>query len=419
MGIKYPCGVCKKVVKSRDKALCCDLCQNWVHIKCNYITPNEYENYKNDPADWYCIKCIRNILPFSNVDNGDFYRTRHALDINNNVTLSFKEKANDIIDSLQESSNAEQQNLSYYNVDDSNKLKINENSLKILHLNISSITSHIDNLKTLLSLLKKKFDIICLSETRIFKNLLPTLNIQFSGYNFEYVPTESKTGGVGMYLSSKLNYKLRPDLKIYKTKELESLFVELLFPKRKNIIVGCVYKHPNMTTQDFNDNYLELFLHETIHEKKQIIIAGDFNFNLLKYSHHNGTSNFVDKMFSYNFIPKILHPTRITPSSATLIDNIFINTEEYQKISGNLLASLSDHLAQFLFLQNFFETLSAEKTDFKRDFKNFDDNKFKTDFTNIDWSIIYADTKPNIDIGFRKVLQKTESLLDKHAPKRK
>ena len=41
-------------------------------------------------------------------------------------------------------------------------------------------------------------------------------------------------------------------------------------------------------------------------------------------------------------------PTRITPPSSTLIDNIFKNTVNESLVSGNLTFSISDHLAQFL-----------------------------------------------------------------------
>ena len=37
-------------------------------------------------------------------------------------------------------------------------------------------------------------------------------------------------------------------------------------------------------------------------------------------------------------------PTRITDRSATLIDNIFLNTQRHKQTSGNLTTSISDHL---------------------------------------------------------------------------
>ena len=58
-----------------------------------------------------------------------------------------------------------------------------------------------------------------------------------------------------------------------------------------------------------------------------IIIAGYLNIDLLKYSSHNETTNFLDHMFLNNVIPKITLPIRITEKSAALIDQIFTHID--------------------------------------------------------------------------------------------
>ena len=55
---------------------------------------------------------------------------------------------------------------------------------------------------------------------------------------------------------------------------------------------------------------------------------GDYNINLLNYDVHNNTAEFTDMMYANSFIPLVTRPTRITQSSATLIDNIFTNDLE-------------------------------------------------------------------------------------------
>ena len=49
-------------------------------------------------------------------------------------------------------------------------------------------------------------------------------------------------------------------------------------------------------------------------------------------------------MYSGSFSPHITIPTRITPRSSTLIDNIFTDTVNESLVSGNV----TDYLAQFL-----------------------------------------------------------------------
>ena len=57
-------------------------------------------------------------------------------------------------------------------------------------------------------------------------------------------------------------------------------------------------------------------------------------------------------MGSYFFQPYISQPTRITDHSATLIDNIFLNTLEHFVISGNIVYDMTDHLPNFLIFDN-------------------------------------------------------------------
>ena len=52
-------------------------------------------------------------------------------------------------------------------------------------------------------------------------------------------------------------------------------------------------------------------------------LCGDFNVDLLKYDKHAGTNEFIDLLSSYMYLPYILHPTRVTSHSQTIIDNIF------------------------------------------------------------------------------------------------
>ena len=144
----------------------------------------------------------------------------------------------------------------YYDVDDLNKIVINQSDLTVIHLNISSLALHIDKLKLFLSLIKTKFDIICISESRITKNNSLTTNINIPGYNFEHTPTESKAGGSLMYISDKISYKLCNDLNIYCSKQLESVFIEVLIPNKQNQLIGTVYKHPSMNVSKFNHEYL-------------------------------------------------------------------------------------------------------------------------------------------------------------------
>ena len=59
--------------------------------------------------------------------------------------------------------------------------------------------------------------------------------------------------------------------KDYKSAELESTFIEIINYKKSNIIVGCIYRHPAMDLNEFND-YLNELLHNLSSENKSLVI---------------------------------------------------------------------------------------------------------------------------------------------------
>lgn len=92
----------------------------------------------------------------------------------------------------------------YYSIEDLNKLKTDKHGFCILHLTISSLSSQTDDLKLFLSLLTARVD-ICISESRISQNNLPTTNLDIPGCNIEQTPTESSAGGIIIYIYLKIS----------------------------------------------------------------------------------------------------------------------------------------------------------------------------------------------------------------------
>ena len=61
-------------------------------------------------------------------------------------------------------------------------------------------------------------------------------------------------------MNEKFSYVKWNDLNISLDNNLESTFIEVNLPKKKNFICGCIYKHPKIPTADFNSKYLTLHL---------------------------------------------------------------------------------------------------------------------------------------------------------------
>ena len=128
----------------------------------------------------------------------------------------------------------------------------------------------------------------------------------------------------------------------------------------------------------------------------------------------------MDFFASNPFLLYILQPTRITSHSKTLIDNIFTNITLSDSISGNLTATISDHLPQFLIVPNIFSNPPSNKSNiYERDWSNFDQENFILDYFSIDWNETLKIEEQNIDYSTEIFLNKINELLDNFAPFKK
>ena len=113
------------------------------------------------------------------------------------------------------------------------------------------------------------------------------------------------------------------------TSFIECLFVEIRISRSQIIIIGSVYKPPNTNLDLFNAEWVSILNAIDQFKNTIVLIAGDFNLNLLKHNHHGPTGEFFNNLLLYNFVPTISVPTRVSLTSATLIDNIFLNCLKY------------------------------------------------------------------------------------------
>ena len=219
-----------------------------------------------------------------------------------------------------------------------------------------------------------------------------------------------------------IEHKRRFDLeaKMYEAGKLEGVFLEILNGKKKNEIVGCIYRHPTMEIKPFNENYFEDFITKITNEKKICYLAGDFNINLLQSETDSNIKDFFDILTSNLFVPHITFPSRITNRSQTLIDNIFSNNPDFESCtSGNFTFSISDHLAQFLIVP------SADKRPPKihnikvRDKRNYSHEELVADIINVDWGAVLQSERADPNHSFQQFNAKVNEILDKHMPWRK
>ena len=359
------CGVCNRKINKNNLFITCSLCNDKIHCRCNTF---DYETYKQlitiPNSQIFCINCKEDNIPFQKLHEHQFQVIcetgvcKDSEHLNISIANNYLKKYFDDINNLSISSSDDDfllanLNCKYYDIPSFVKFKKHNKQLSIFHLNIASLHKHKDELETLFEMLECNFDFVGLTETKI-KEKTPTFNIDLHGYKPPFsTPTDADKGGAILYIKNHFVTNRRTDLEIflYKSKELESVFVEICNNNQRNIVVGCIYRHPNMDLKLFNTQYFHPLLSKLDYESKRIFFVGDFNIDLMKVDHNPETTTFFDRLTSSLLVPHIIHPTRYTSHSKTLIDNIFSNSTNFlEDISGNLTVAISDYLPQFLFM---------------------------------------------------------------------
>ena len=202
------CTICTKKVYNHNKALCCDLCDEWVHIKCNLLDDKVYRYHqKNQEAPFCCLKCIENSIPFSSLNDNQFniavnQGVNYLVETNlqyHSIEMDKKlfEQINKAV-SIQSDENEDEDDIEtymdckYYGIDDfKNKKFKSDKTFSVLHLNIHSIQCHLKELRYILAMLEFEFDFICISESKLVKGIEPKVDITLPGYQPpEGTPTE-------------------------------------------------------------------------------------------------------------------------------------------------------------------------------------------------------------------------------------
>ena len=222
---KFPCRICAKNVHDKDKAVKCDLCKLWIHIKCNNLNYLDYRYLQKSDESWYCIEYCSTIFPFnSSSSNKNFLACctttdsdiRQWKNIENDPDslLSFKPFSNlellvSQFNNATPENNSDPEKISsckYYDIEEMRNIEIPHKNklLSLFHKNACSLNKNFSisiNLQHLLTCTKKKFDIIAISETRITKQVSLLNNLNLNNYSFEFIPTETSAGGIRLYIA--------------------------------------------------------------------------------------------------------------------------------------------------------------------------------------------------------------------------
>ena len=218
----------------------------------------------------------------------------------------------------------------------------------MIHFNVRSIPKNLQAFEIFMRNLWINFTILAFSETWLTSYNNTLYNID--GYNAENVyRTNRKGGGVSLYIREHVSYTTRIDIDIF-NEIMESKFVEIdkkCISADRNVIIGVIYRPPNSDVVQFT-SLINGVLQKIKMENKKCFLLGDYNINLFNAEKHHPTSEFLENMFSYEYIPLINKPTRDSGHTASLIDNIYCNQIPSEStLSGLFYTDISDHYPIF------------------------------------------------------------------------
>ena len=173
---KFPCKICVKNVSENVKAVHCDLCEHWVHIKCNNLNYLHCRYLQNSNESWYYIECCSTIFPFDSLSSNKNFlacctntdnNTAQWIDLENDhiSSLSLKPSSNlellvnQFNNATPENSNDPEKVCSskYYDIEEMHNIQIphKNKSLSLFHINACSLNKNFDDLQHLLNCTKK------------------------------------------------------------------------------------------------------------------------------------------------------------------------------------------------------------------------------------------------------------------------
>ena len=179
---------------------------------------------------------------------------------------------------------------------------------------------------------------ICLTKTRLSDRNLNLCSL--SGYCLFYCNSKTKAGGSAIYVSDCIDCQQLDNVK-NNGDGCEHVWVKLNFNKNESLIVGAICRHPFSKIKLFEDAFVNVI--KPINPN--YIALGDYNINNNKGASSQNTSNYFNHMSSFGFLQLIIKPTRISKTSSTIINHIYIKTCLLNYASPVILyKDASDHL---------------------------------------------------------------------------
>ena len=287
--------------------------------------------------------------------------------------------------------------------------KRNTTDLMMVHLNINSCQNKLDDLILLNKELKSH--VIFLSETKIDSSYT-SAQVALEGYHTYRKDRKKGGGGLMAYFSSKMVSRHVKLPKHYKL--LEVLAINATINNNDVLFVG-IYRTPKATGTDYyrklEEEFNSLCMWATM-ECNTLILTGDLNLDRLRPERTEGKILLsLEEVYGLECLIK--DPTRITPTSETLLDVILTNKPELFKTSGVLNPEMSDHHLVYWIMKERVSQHERKVVTF-RSTRTLDVEKLNEDLSCAPWNVM--DTFDTLDEKYLFWESLLNTIVEKHMP---
>ena len=221
---------------------------------------------------------------------------------------------------------------------------------------------------------------------------------------------------MGILVQCVLRYRVREDLSS-RLPESECITIDIALRNGEHCLVSSMYRLPNSEISMFLASYSSILCAMKKDGPKGLIIGLDHNMDFLKAQQHHLTNEFIQLNLDFGMVPTITRPTRITNSTATLIDNIIVSQSFCGGyISSIIINNISDHLPTACVLKS----LRAESHEpleiTSRDTRPKNLTALKRALNNKDWAEELSSESPSINMDH--VHNTLTSIIDSCIPMR-
>ena len=409
---RYPCGTCCYAVSKGQRAIYCERCLFWIHLKCEpHISIAMYKELGASDEPWFCSNCttlINNendecLLRFSD----SYFETSFDSTPENysgyNFSDSFFDSSISSTSTTAESeTNDQEDECDYLNECREYRLKHLKNC-HFAYLNVNSIRYKMKEVQSVIHLLQPV--VFTAAETKI-DDSFTTAQFHINGYHPPLRRDRNANGGgLLTYVRSDIPCQ-RLD---FQTSLVETLTMEIVLNKTK-WVVASVYKPPKVTDYQFQSE-MEPLLERLTSLYDRILVLGDMNFDLMKPEKSQALQ---DLMNLYDLTNLMKTPTFVSNHGSSLIDVILTNNKHLFCDTLVTDVGCSDGHSLIASTTKLTKCNLQPKTITYRSFKTFCNDKYRDDIAKIPFSICDIFDDPGDSLwAFQTLLRE---VLDEHAP---